>query len=122
LLWCDQDAELSELYARADRIATDVQFAHFREVCEAEPERGKFGIDSAWVQRQRMIVDGLKWELSKRHPERLGDKTTLAGDKDNPVVVKVDREAIIAKLLEVETRDNSRDAGREKASGESERR
>jgi hypothetical protein len=79
--FCDQ-------YARVLELRTESDFEKLADLVFEEPERGKFGIDSAWVNLKRLQVDTLKWALSKRNPKKYGDKITHAGDADNPVVVK----------------------------------
>ena len=37
--------------------------------------------------------------LKGTNKAKYGDRTTLAGDKDNPLRVKVDREELLAKLI-----------------------
>lgn len=39
------------------------------------------------IQRSRLRVDARKWLLSKMRPEKYGDRTILAGDKDQPLLV-----------------------------------
>lgn len=33
----------------------------------------------------RIVIDTEKWQAGKENPKRYGDKTILAGDKDNPL-------------------------------------
>jgi hypothetical protein len=50
------------------------------------------------VERAKLIV----WTLMRRAAvlnRNLGERTTLAGDKENPLHVKVDREELLAKLI-----------------------
>lgn len=82
--WEREDKELSEQYARARSIGSDIRFDAIREVAAKEPERDDKGnISSGWVANQRLIIDSMKWELSKMKPERYGDKidVTSKGDK-----------------------------------------
>ena len=50
------------------------------------------------VERAKLIV----WTLMRRAAvlnRNLGERTTLVGDKENPLHVKVDREELLAKLI-----------------------
>jgi hypothetical protein len=51
------------------------------------------------VERAKLIV----WTLMRRAAvlnRNLGERTTLAGDKENPLHVRVDREELLAKILD----------------------
>jgi hypothetical protein len=39
------------------------------------------------IERARLQVDARKWLLSKMRPDKYGDRTVLAGDKDSPLEV-----------------------------------
>jgi hypothetical protein len=39
------------------------------------------------IEHRRLQVDARKWLLSKMLPKKYGDRTTLAGDPENPVAV-----------------------------------
>jgi hypothetical protein len=45
-------------------------------------------IDHDHINRSRLRVDTRKWYLSKLAPKRYGDRLQVAGDEDNPLVVK----------------------------------
>lgn len=63
-----------EQYMRAMELRQECDFEAFDDEISAEPERGKFGIDPAWVQWKRLQIDTRKWALSKRNPKKYGDK------------------------------------------------
>lgn len=88
LLWCDQDKSLAERYARAreemiERIAS--QTIDIADEPVGTTDNGS--TDSGAVQKQKLQVDTRKWLLSKLAPKRYGDKITLAGDEENPVMI-----------------------------------
>ena len=92
--WLDEDEQLSKQYARAKEIGIEVKFESIEEDYSETPQRdaesGK--IDMGWVQLQRLKIDAKKWELSKLHPKKYGDKldVTSKGDAINtPSVVNV---------------------------------
>lgn len=69
-----RDEEFAKQYARAMEIRTECDFEQLSDLAFEEPERGKQGIDPAWVQLKRLQVDTLKWALSKRNPKKYGEK------------------------------------------------
>ena len=64
-------------YVRAMDIRTDLDFEGLAEEIAQEPERGKFGIDPAWVNWKRLQIDTIKWALSKRNPKKYAENTNL---------------------------------------------
>lgn len=82
--------EFSKQYARALQIRGDVDFESLADVIEAEPERGKWGIDPGWANWQRTRIDALKWMISKRNPKKYGERTALTGpDGEGPIQVEL---------------------------------
>ena len=47
----------------------------YMEEPQRDPTTGK--IDGGWVQLQRLKIDSKKWELSKLHPKKYGDRLEL---------------------------------------------
>jgi hypothetical protein len=72
-----ENQQLADQYTRAKEIGDDLAFDHLRELQTMEPERGKFGVDPGWVAWKRQQVDTLKWELSKRHPRKYGERVAV---------------------------------------------
>ena len=50
----------------------------------------------------RLRVDSRKWIAAKLKPKKYGDRTTLAGDKENPVEVRSNTEIFDALLANLE--------------------
>jgi hypothetical protein len=72
------------LAARAEKMAEEiVEIADEFPPCDGET--GK--IDAAWVSWQKNRMDARKWTSSKLLPKKYGDRTTLAGDSDNPIAL-----------------------------------
>ena len=92
LRWCGDNKELAEQYARADRIATDIQFEQFHDLNDEQPPRVGGRVDSGWVAWQRQRLDNKKWEMAKRNPKRLGDKPLPGSGPENPLHLKVAKE------------------------------
>lgn len=55
-------------------------------------------IDPAWVQLQKNRADDCRWIALRMQPKLYGDRTTIAGDADNPIAF-VNQSAIAGKLL-----------------------
>ena len=73
--WVGTDDKLGERYARARATGAEVEFERLREIVEEEPPADMQGkVDSGWVAWKRMQVDTFKWQLSKKRPERYGDR------------------------------------------------
>lgn len=54
--------------------------------------------NNEWIQRSKLRVDARKWILSKQLPKKYGDRTTLAGDNENPLMPPIDDTERVAKL------------------------
>lgn len=91
LLWCDNDGELAEHYARAVKISTDMQFEQFGELNDVEPPLVEGRVDAGWVAWNRQRLDNKKWEMAKRRPSKYSEKVTHAGDPENPIDLVVHR-------------------------------
>jgi hypothetical protein len=82
--------ELNKRYARALHIRADADFEALTDAINAEPERTKFGIDSAWATWQRTRIDTMKWMVAKRNQAKYGDKLAHTGaDGEGPLQVVV---------------------------------
>ena len=52
------------------------------------------------VERTKLQIETRKWLLAKLNPKKYGDKLAHTGaDGAGPVVIKIDREEIIGKLI-----------------------
>lgn len=91
LLWCDTNEALAEQYARANKIATDLQFEEFNALNDERPPTVKGFTDAGWAQWQRMRLDNKKWAMSKRRPSKYGDKVAHTGDDGGPIQFVVTR-------------------------------
>jgi len=76
--------------ARADKLAEDIiTIADDTSRDTYIDENGKERTDSEVVARSRLRVDSRKWLASKMLPKKYGDKTTIAGDADNPLSILI---------------------------------
>ena len=78
--WTQADAAVSQIIARARLAGFDAIAANARETA-----RGK-GESTEDVQRDKLIIETDLKLLAKWDPKRYGDRMTLAGDADNPVM------------------------------------
>lgn len=53
-----------------------------------ETKEGNEVVNHEHIARSRLRVDTRKWLLSKLLPKQFGDKMTLGGDAENPVIIQ----------------------------------
>ena len=86
--------EFGNQYARARSSGLDVIAEQIIDIADdptgdyVETEDGQ-RVDQEHIQRSRLRVDARKWLLSKMRPDKYGDRTILAGDKENKLEVVV---------------------------------
>lgn len=91
--WIREDKELSDQYARAREMRSDLIFDEILEIADSAnadayvDDNGVVKIDGEAIQRSRLKIDARKWTLSKMQPKKYGDKSTLEleGSKDKPI-------------------------------------
>jgi hypothetical protein len=66
LHWVRDDEELAKQYAHARDIGNEIEFEKLQALAEELPERTERGVDSGWVQWQRLRMDAARWALSKK--------------------------------------------------------
>lgn len=95
LLWVEEDEKLSERYAQARARGVEVEFDRLQEIVEEVPPKNENGMtDTGWIAWKRLQVDTFKWQLSKKRPERYGDKIDLkhSGAVGLNINIKLDEE------------------------------
>ncbi len=106
--WVIQDKPpgISSRYAHARSMGLDSQAEEIIEIADTcrigekrkiiegtQDKEGNIGPDQVevttgdMIERARLQVDARKWLLSKMRPDKYGDRTVLAGDKDSPLEV-----------------------------------
>lgn len=96
--WLLAKPDFAEQYARArdeqaDTLADEI-VAIADETPETEPVYDKNGelvemrLHSAYIQWQKNRVDARKWVASKLKPKKYGERTTITGDKENPLHIE----------------------------------
>lgn len=89
LLWVSKDQALAERYARARDAMLDARADEIEDIAdEAVPMTADGRYDNAAVQDKRVRIDTRKWALAKLAPKKYGDRVSVAGDEDSPLVVK----------------------------------
>jgi 16S rRNA G1207 methylase RsmC len=59
-------------------------------------------VDSALIAWQKNRIEARKWTAAKLKPRKYGERTTLAGDADNPVTVTQRSETLDTFLLNIQ--------------------
>jgi len=79
--WRLENGVFAGRYARAREASA--------ESCEHNAIRAaRLAVDNETASAMRVQVDIWKWAAAKRNPRTHGDRTTVAGDPDNPLVVQ----------------------------------
>lgn len=90
LKWCDEDSHLGKRYAQARARGADAEFEALQQLAEEAPPVDANGrIDNAWIQWQRLRVDTRKWALSKKRPERYGDRIDHQHGTTEPLLIQI---------------------------------
>lgn len=90
--WVEADEQLAEQYAAARARGADLEFDRLNEAAaEMPPSNDKGQVDLGWVAWKRMQIDTMKWTLSKKRPERYGDRIDLTtGGKALGLAINID--------------------------------
>ena len=76
--WLANNTDFSDNYARACKIRRENRFEDLEEVVDKTED----------VQRARLKVDVIKWQLSKEEPNKYGDKIDMTTNgKDLPIPI-----------------------------------
>jgi len=103
-VWMMKDPTFSEQYAKAreeqaETLADEIIALADQDPIQIVDDKGIARVDSGWVTWQKNRVDARKWVASKLKPKKYGDRTTLAGDADNPLKVDVDAKDLFDRIL-----------------------
>src|SRR5688572_33339185 len=77
--WLSKNHIFSDQYAKACKLRRENKFEEIEDIARTEPD----------VQRARLRVDVIKWQLSKEEPKKYGDKldmTTNGKDLPTPIL------------------------------------
>lgn len=98
LKWISENPIFESLYTKAREQRADARNERIDDYREAALS-GKIPPEVA-----RIAIDSEKWQASKENPRRYGDRTILAGDKDNPLellAVRLDKAIETRKVIDV---------------------
>ena len=108
--------EFREQYAHAREVGLEQMADEILEIADETAfdtiaTKDGFKADNEWIQRSKLRVDARKWILSKQLPKKYGDRTTLAGDPDNPLMEPMDDTQRAAKLQAILAAAKARKGG-----------
>ncbi|MBN9219546.1 MAG: hypothetical protein J0I79_16495 [Mesorhizobium sp.] len=92
--WLKEDEAFANNYARAREDRADWRSARIDSIvskllsAEIDPSAA------------RVAIEAEKWQAGKEKPKVYGDKTTLAGDADNPVQVQGELRVVLVRPKE----------------------
>lgn len=91
--WCKKDEALGIAHGKARDAGFDAIAQQVMDIADEEPERyttdtGKTRLDPTAVAWAKHRAETRLKLLAKWDPRRYGDRTTLAGDKENPLAVE----------------------------------
>ena len=91
-LWMAQNETFLHQYAKAKEDQADTMQEEILDIADTEPtqvvdDKGIARIDAGHVNWMRLRIDSRKWIASKLKPKKYGERTTLAGDKENPLQI-----------------------------------
>lgn len=97
--WLRTNQEFCDQYARAKEESADALTDEMLDIADdgsndwmkrsGKDQEDYWVVNGEHVQRSRIRIDTRKWIASKLKPKKYGDKTTHAGDPDNPLAVGV---------------------------------
>lgn len=91
-------------YARACEERRTLRFEEIERIAKGEKTKR---YDSAAVQRDRLRVDALKWQLSKEDPKKYGDKVDVTtGNNPLPAALQVGVLSINPLMNDTPANDN----------------
>lgn len=97
------DPELEAAYREACELRADALADELVAVASEEIPAGLHGADaSAWVQRQRLRFDALRWTASKLRPRAWGDAVAVAVEVEHRISISAALQAAERRLLTVD--------------------
>lgn len=109
--WLAASKDFREQYVRARDIQADVLFDEIQHIADTPviglktvmKATGVETTEGDMIEHRRLQIDARKWMLGKMSPKKYGDKTTIAGDPENPIAVEnvtnARRKAALALLM-----------------------
>lgn len=92
-IWASEDTEFAKRYARAMDVRTDRMAEEIVDIADDGSNdwmerEGHEVANGEHIQRSRLRVDTRKWLMAKMMPKKYGERTTIAGDSENPIAVE----------------------------------
>ena len=87
--------DLRQMYARAKEAQLEILASEIQQIAD-EPQPGEIitlkGDErevkiADMLEHRKLRIDARKWLLAKLAPKKYGDRTTLAGDPEAPLVL-----------------------------------
>ena len=85
--WIAEDANFADMYARAKLVQADFYAEQVLEIAR-DTHKDK-AITHEQVQAARTAIDALKWTAGRLRPSKWGDRVTVGGDSEAPVMIDV---------------------------------
>lgn len=82
LIWLSENEEYSKQYARATHLRADNMFDEITEIANHTNEDHTPFTGGNVVQRDRLRIDAIKWQISKMNPKKYGDKLEIDAKMD----------------------------------------
>ena len=111
--WMQRQPKFAEQYLRAREEQAETHADIIVDLSDATPETLpvydrdgnviELKLDSAWVQWMRQRIEARKWVAAKLRPKRYGDRVSVGGDAENPVVVQNSFEVFGELLTAIQT-------------------
>lgn len=94
--WLIVHPEFAEQYARAREDQADTLADEILQIADETPDTEpvidrrtgeliRMELSNSYIQWQRNRIDARKWTAMKLKPKKYGDRTVIAGDKENPL-------------------------------------
>lgn len=91
--WLDQDADFTIRFGRARLMGHDAIAEDARQIAQSEPlavfdEAGNKRYDPGSIAHKKLMIETDLKLLAKWNPKKWGDRTTIAGDDEAPLVIE----------------------------------
>lgn len=91
----------SNQYRLAKRLQAEFLESELLDIADEDPGHAPNGFtDGSRVQHNKLRIDTRKWVMARLYSEKYGDRTTLAGDKENPLMPSTDLSRLSDEELE----------------------
>ena len=89
--WINADESRAGHYAHAREARADAVFDSLDDVSE-QAAHAETAVEVAGL---RLKSDNIKWKLARMNAKKYGEKTTIAGDSENPLEISVIERVIV---------------------------